>query len=62
MSLILVSMSNIWVMIATIAMSLIFYGLRHIYVSTGRCLRRMDAIGDLKYLCLYTGIPVVYLK
>lgn len=34
-------------MAATIAMSVIFYRLRYIYVSTGRCLRRIDAIGKI---------------
>lgn len=45
MSLILVSLSNIWVMVATIAMSLLFYRLRCIYVRTARCLRRLEALG-----------------
>lgn len=47
MSLVLVSLTNFWVMIATVAMSLIFYRLRHVYVSTARCLRRIEALGKL---------------
>lgn len=45
MSLVLVSSTNVWVMIATIIMSLISYRLRCVYVSTGRCLRRIEALG-----------------
>lgn len=47
MSLVLVSLTNYWVMMATVAMSLIFYRLRCIYVSTARCLRRIEALGKL---------------
>lgn len=42
---ILVSLSNIWIMMATIGMSLLFYRLRYIYVCTARCLRRLEALG-----------------
>lgn len=45
MSLILVGLSNYWVMAATIVMSVIFYRLRCIYVNTARCLRRLEALG-----------------
>lgn len=45
MSLILVSLTNYWVMMATIVLSTIFYRLRCIYVNTARCLRRLDALG-----------------
>lgn len=46
MSLVLVSMTNFWVMMATVAMSLMFYRLRYVYVCTGRCLRRIEALGE----------------
>ncbi|XP_031633880.1 probable multidrug resistance-associated protein lethal(2)03659 [Contarinia nasturtii] len=45
MSLILVSMTNIWLVVVTLVLSFIFYAIRHIYVSSARCLRRIDALG-----------------
>lgn len=48
MSLILVSLTNTWVAVATIGMSLVFYGMRHIYVSSARCLRRLEALGKYR--------------
>lgn len=45
MSLILVALTNIWVMIATFVMTFVFYQMRHIYVSSARCLRRIEALG-----------------
>lgn len=44
MSITLVSIMNIWIMIATIGMGLIFYRIRCIYVCTARCLRRLEAL------------------
>ncbi|XP_055309579.1 probable multidrug resistance-associated protein lethal(2)03659 isoform X2 [Sitodiplosis mosellana] len=44
-SLSLVLMTNYWLAIPTAIMSLIFLGLRHIYVRTARCLKRMESMG-----------------
>lgn len=44
-SLILVSMANYWLLIPTLVMSIIFFGLRHIYVRTARCLKRLESMG-----------------
>lgn len=38
-------MANYWLIIPTVIMSLIFFGLRHIYVRTARCLKRMESMG-----------------
>ncbi|XP_055302412.1 probable multidrug resistance-associated protein lethal(2)03659 [Sitodiplosis mosellana] len=45
MSLVLVSLTNTWVAVATLGMSFVFYGMRHMYVSSARCLRRLEALG-----------------
>lgn len=47
MSLVLVSSTNVWVMLTTVGLSLIAYRLRYVYVSTARCLRRIEALGML---------------
>lgn len=44
-SLILVSIANYWLLIPTLVMSVIFFGLRHIYVRTARCLKRLESMG-----------------
>lgn len=44
-SLILVSMANFWLLIPTALMSIIFLALRHIYVKTARCLKRLESMG-----------------
>lgn len=44
-SLILASMANYWLMIPTAFMCIIFLGLRHIYVKTARCLKRLESMG-----------------
>lgn len=45
---ILVSITNNWLLIPTIVISLIFYGLRHIYINTARCLKRIESLGWLR--------------
>lgn len=45
MSLILVGLTNIWVMFATLVMSFVFYKMRYIYVNSARDLRRLEALG-----------------
>lgn len=44
-SLILVLLANYWLVIPTVVMSIIFFGLRHVYVRTARCLKRMESMG-----------------
>lgn len=45
-SLILVLVANYWLLIPTLFMSLIFFGMRHIYVKTARCLKRLESMGN----------------
>lgn len=45
-SLILVLVANQWLLIPTVIMTMIFFGLRHIYVRTARCLKRMESMGN----------------
>ncbi|XP_031634337.1 probable multidrug resistance-associated protein lethal(2)03659 isoform X2 [Contarinia nasturtii] len=45
MSLILVSKTNIWLVVVTFVLSLAFYAIRRIYISSARCFRRIDALG-----------------
>lgn len=47
-SLILVLVANYWLLIPTLTMSLIFYGMRHIYVKTARCLKRLESMGNAR--------------
>lgn len=42
---ILVSITNHWLLLPTALMNIIFYGLRHIYVNTARCVKRIESIG-----------------
>lgn len=58
MSLVLVALTNIWVMIATLLMTLVFYKMKYIYVSSARCLRRIEALGKyhIKYLKISKNI------
>ncbi|XP_031637356.1 probable multidrug resistance-associated protein lethal(2)03659 isoform X2 [Contarinia nasturtii] len=44
-SLILVLLANYWLIIPTFIVSCIFLYLRHIYVKTARCLKRMESMG-----------------
>lgn len=45
-SLILVLVANYWLLLPTIFMGCLFYGLRHIYVKTARCLKRLESMGN----------------
>lgn len=45
---ILVSMVNLWLLVPTFVMSLLFYGLRHVYVNTARCIKRVEALSKFK--------------
>lgn len=45
-SLILVLVANYWLLVPTIFMGCLFYGLRHIYVKTARCLKRLESMGN----------------
>lgn len=42
---ILVSITNYWLLFPTAIMTVIFYGLRHIYVNTARCIKRIESLG-----------------
>lgn len=42
---ILVSITNYWLLLPTAIMTVIFYGLRHIYVNTARCIKRIESLG-----------------
>lgn len=43
---ILVSISNVWLLLPTIVMSVLFYGLRHVYVNTARSVKRVEAMSE----------------
>lgn len=40
----LVSIVNYWLLVPTFVMSLVFYGLRHVYVNTARSVKRLEAL------------------
>lgn len=41
---ILVSVSNLWLLLPTLVMSVLFYGLRFVYVNTARSVKRIEAL------------------
>lgn len=43
-NMILVSVTNYWLLVPTFLMSLLFYKLRQIYVKTGRCVKRVESL------------------
>lgn len=45
---ILVSITNYWLLLPTAIMTVVFYGLRHIYVNTARCIKRIESLGKYK--------------
>lgn len=45
---ILVSITNYWLLLPTAIMTAIFCGLRHIYVNTARCIKRIESLGKYK--------------
>lgn len=42
---VLVSITNYYLLLPTVLMSAAFYGLRHIYVKTARCVKRIESMG-----------------
>lgn len=62
MSLILVSSTSFWVKLATVGMCLICCKLRHLYVSTARCLRRIEALGMLILNVFIVGVFFLQIK
>lgn len=49
-TLILVSISNIWLLVPTFFISLVFYTLRSIYINTARCVKRIEATCEYYYI------------
>lgn len=49
----LVAVVNYWLLIPTFIMSLLFYGLRHIYVHTARSIKRIEAMSKYLYTLIY---------
>lgn len=49
----LVAVVNYWLLIPTFIMSLLFYGLRHIYVHTARSIKRIEAMSKYSYTLTY---------
>lgn len=45
---ILVSITNGVLLIPTAIVTIIFYGLRHIYVNTARCIKRIESLGEYR--------------
>lgn len=45
---ILVSITNCILLIPTAIVTIIFYGLRHIYVNTARCIKRIESLGECR--------------
>lgn len=43
---ILVSISNLWLLLPTLVMSVMFYGLRYVYVNTARSVKRIEALSE----------------
>lgn len=43
---ILVSITNVWLLLPTIVMSVLFYGLRQVYVNTARSVKRVEAMSE----------------
>lgn len=49
---VLVSTVNLWLLLPTFVMSLLFYGLRHIYVNTARAIKRVEALSKYRYILI----------
>lgn len=45
-TLVLISFANAWLIILVFMLTGIFFGLRYIYVSTARCMKRIEATGN----------------
>lgn len=41
---ILVSISNLWLLLPTVVMSVLFYFMRYVYVNTARSVKRIEAM------------------
>lgn len=41
---VLVSISNLWLLLPTAVMAVLFYGLRYVYVNTARSVKRIEAM------------------
>lgn len=43
---VLVSITNYWLLLPTSMISIVFYGLRHVYVNTARSIKRVESMGE----------------
>lgn len=41
---VLVSIANTWLLVPTLVMSVVCFGLRHVYINTARCVKRVEAL------------------
>lgn len=43
---VLVSIANAWLLLPTLAMAAVTYGLRHVYISTARSVKRVESMSE----------------
>lgn len=41
---VLVSIANAWLLVPTLAMAAVSYGLRHVYINTARSVKRVESL------------------